>query len=682
MEQEENSDNDEDATTPKGRDFDLNQIRSELKGFNKTVKVNVTDAFQKDAEASDDSSGLQDDEKAKDDLEGEFKVEETTEKVVNSDDIYEFKEPEPFEFETRKSGEEKNKKRLVPRVIDELDKSPKRKILRSPKTEPMKEPMENKKIFKKNISKRLDECNDDDDSEEGSKDPFDKLVKSPSFNSGKIAEKNLENKPAKSLVEQPNLFKVSSESMEDDCDEQMNISDNEDTNEDSKEVNPSSTSLPIETSNPGPSDIKTDKDINDDNIMESIQRAIDQTSTDDDSSDGLSIQNLKTTLTKEEIKPTLNIEKPIKTDFETKELKGDVEVAKNININVQTKISPVFQESDSSLYEAIYSTPQVVTKIDEFKDLNVKTGTKIADSLLQKFCAVKNDTEIKSPKEEKGKSPEPQVQIEETEKIEVSLEAKEEFKDTDDEDDEDMNLSDLSKNPDIKTKLNEIKTDSSTSSFSEHKIKENEIQDVKKRARKVLSREFIEDSDSDSSDSEQRLIIARSDDDSQTSVSLENKPDVKETDSINSVFKSITDDSQTQPEINFTFKELINKSPPEFQESSNVNKENVEVTKDEEADSHLHSLLLCEETIPGSPAPPITNEENPKGKNVLEMPFASAPSSSNTKGINDRKVVKDGSQTSDLMQNIEGRDDERTGAIDNSPPTTPESTLSNLSPRG
>lgn len=43
------------------------------------------------------------------------------------EDIYEFKEPEPFEFEIRKISDDKTKKRLGPRVIDGIEELPKKK---------------------------------------------------------------------------------------------------------------------------------------------------------------------------------------------------------------------------------------------------------------------------------------------------------------------------------------------------------------------------------------------------------------------------------------------------------------------------------------------------------------------------------------------------------------------------
>lgn len=83
-------------------------------------------------------------------------------------------------------------------------------------------------------------------------------------------------------------------------------------------------------------------------------------------------------------------------------------------------------------------------------------------------------------------------------------------------------------------------------------------------------------------------------------------------------------------------------------------------------------------------------ESRPKsGKSsVLEMPFASAPGSSNSKsglgnpGIAKEKPVQERQFGGVVGDN--GRDGGRevNTVLDNTPPTTPESTISNLSPRG
>lgn len=145
-------------------------------------------------------------------------------------------------------------------------------------------------------------------------------------------------------------------------------------------------------------------------------------------------------------------------------------------------------------------------------------------------------------------------------------------------------------------------------------------------------------------------------------------------------------------------------------ESSNIGefakevelKEEPEPPKDEEPDQNFHSLLLCEETIPRSPAPvpePQAVDDVKPAKPVLEMPFASAPGTSNCKSVSNMLLDQQQQQPKLVVSpkpqaapvNIvvpvereivrENRGDASV-VMDNTPPTTPESTISNLSPRG
>ncbi|XP_014218610.1 AT-rich interactive domain-containing protein 4B isoform X2 [Copidosoma floridanum] len=197
-----------DDEQPKGRDFDLNQIRSELKGFDKAVKLEIT-AVERVVE-DQESSVITKQEKSeqesildkKIDLESEKKreipkveqqigtpVKREISKVDPSqpdstEDIYEFKEPEPFEFEVRnkrdsggsgnstdkEKDKEKDKPKSKQRPFEEDLKSPKKRTKppfnptnTSPAKVEQKSPIENnpadqtadikkkvRKIFKKN----------------------------------------------------------------------------------------------------------------------------------------------------------------------------------------------------------------------------------------------------------------------------------------------------------------------------------------------------------------------------------------------------------------------------------------------------------------------------------------------------------------------------------------------------
>lgn len=590
---------DDNTNPPKGRDFDLNQIRSELKGITKVVKVASTDSSEREVLSSDDSN-LVPDKVAVEEVE-EKKVEEKP-AVVVTDDIYEFKEPEPFEFDDKSL-----KKRLTPRLFEDAEKSPKKKEKKSPVKTEIATP-EKRSTKKEEEEKKIE-------------DPFDKLVESPSFRIVKSVEKPAEKTKVVrniDLDDEPlSLFKDLEEEVEDVCVERLVVSDNDESQSQplfssgddnifsSETFAKTVTDCPTLSLNQDCLGFKDDrkKDSDDDETLkDTIQRITQSTMTDEESSDGLLMKK--------------------KDTVEVKFSAFGVLTEKDAPIEVKEppKISPALQETDTNLMKVIYE-PQpelLATKLEETKDINIKTGAKVAESILQKFNMLKQQTtneEDTKPAKEAAKP------------------------------------------------------------------KKNE-----KRNRKYVSPEFV-DSDSDSSDSEQ-LIIARSDDDSQE------KPDLKLESDSNISFLQM-DESQSQ--------EIDNKT--------------TESNKEEEPDSNLHSLLLCEETIPGSPAPettPSTREDNTikqqqqqqqqqpqKGKSLMEMPFASVPSSSG--GGKSVVVVKEKvplpvvlvpplpppppppppqPQPTPQAFVLPVENTEMSATLDNSPPSTPESSISNLSPRG
>lgn len=91
--------------------------------------------------------------------------------------------------------------------------------------------------------------------------------------------------------------------------------------------------------------------------------------------------------------------------------------------------------------------------------------------------------------------------------------------------------------------------------------------------------------------------------------------------------------------------------------------------EEEEGESNLESLL-CEETIPGSPAPSAVPVENPPSTSP-ELPFASAAGSHPV-------LYKASPPIPPLPVN------EAAPVMENTPPTTPDSSLSPISnsPRG
>lgn len=309
---------DDSGSPPKGRDFDLIQIRSELKGFVKAAAIANAELVDKEVISSDESVILSDAKAISDatDTEPE-KLKAGLPKSSSSDDIYEFKEPEPFEFETRsKLVDEKVKKRLMPRMFEEVEKPKKKKIVT--KAEVKEEPEVEKKRPKQSTSKKSDVNSEDDETSNDSissrlhvEDPFDKLVESPSFHSGREKPSNNGDKPkfVKSLnLDEPlNLFHNLTENAEDDSGDHLDISDSEEPQNEPlfthKEqlfsdptfgkASPEPPGLdPIFRGFVSKSVDRKHKDSDDDDgIRESIQNVIDQTSSTDDDSNDLLIIN-------------------------------------------------------------------------------------------------------------------------------------------------------------------------------------------------------------------------------------------------------------------------------------------------------------------------------------------------------------------------------------------------------
>lgn len=131
-------------------------------------------------------------------------------------------------------------------------------------------------------------------------------------------------------------------------------------------------------------ELKTASD-DDDLIQASIQRVIAQASlTDEESSDAL--------LNSPTVKK-IDVEFAIATAAVVEDVRIPVvpEIAP-----VAKQISPALQETDSSLLESICAQQELLAiKLEDTKELNVKQGPKIADSILQKFNMIKNKTESK-----------------------------------------------------------------------------------------------------------------------------------------------------------------------------------------------------------------------------------------------------------------------------------------------
>lgn len=167
----ENIENGRNLDEPKGRDFDLNEIRSELKGIDKAVKTNtelaIANTVEGIKEVTSEEKVFADDTKV-----AETSVSSITQSIKESEidlgakteekgsgkpnvkeDIYEFKEPEPFEYQ--------EVLRPINRVYEEGDRSPdksnKKPIMLPEKKEMSKFEVDVKSRFRKTIGKKMKE---------------------------------------------------------------------------------------------------------------------------------------------------------------------------------------------------------------------------------------------------------------------------------------------------------------------------------------------------------------------------------------------------------------------------------------------------------------------------------------------------------------------------------------------
>lgn len=605
MSESKSADSDEDGSSPpKGRDFDLNQIRNELKGFSKAVKVSSDEGpNDKEMLSSDDSTQLPDVTKTVEEEEQEQAEETDKDKEVvveksentTSDDIYEFKEPEPFEFES--------KKRLMPRIFDEMEKSPKKKGKASPSKFDVKED-KNKRTPKKPES----EENDSDLEERLTiEDPFDKLVESPSFHSGKAKGALLQvsenkQKVTKNLdLDEPlSIFNDLAESTEEDS--HIDISDNDESQSSeplfshkdsifahsafSKE-SPSDSALDSIFKDFGTkSDKHKDSDDDDDIMRASIENAINQTSiTDDDSNDELTInQAFLPFLGEKEGNKSSRSVTSFSDDPETEDDLNSSKIKPKAEENEKKEIPPVLLENDAA---PLQPKSEILTKFEEATEIIIKPSTKIVDTILEKFGIT--DIEVTEEK------PTTSDIKEDTKKIVLEPPVKTEIKEV---------VEQVPKSPEekpdveSKTKEQQSKPKTPEPRFKTSPIRNDPVSESRKRPRKILSREFIEETDSESSDSQERLVIARSDEESQTNSSLDEKSKLKEL--LDQVSSAAEDEPAELPESSFKFETIQKKHQDDVPK---LETKTETAAKDEEADSHLHSLLLCEETIPGSPAP-------------------------------------------------------------------------------
>lgn len=344
-------------------------------------------------------------------------------------------------------------------------------------------------------------------------DPFDKLVESPSFHIGKsTSEKSDDYKKVSKIINLDSplvLFKELPLTMEDETDERLDISDNEDSPNEPLFTHKEHlfTSAPFSKSSPNSnidsdcvgfttpkSDDRKPTTSDDEDLLESTMKNV--LSFDNDSNDAL-LMNQPSPKQDDILSKTITLNR-VESEDESKTSETFIESKETQEkiASLSRQIAPVFQESDSTILKDLYST-QFSTKVDNLKDINVKTGTKIADSILQKFSMIKNKEPISPLKQDPV--------IEKVDVVQTLHDIHSEVKVEDTEEQEVSDLLQKENDGKVKTPEQKLKTPSPKEKMIETKVKSSEkVKDVdlkKRNSRKVVSKEFIEESDTDTSDS-------------------------------------------------------------------------------------------------------------------------------------------------------------------------------------
>ncbi|KAK3912480.1 AT-rich interactive domain-containing protein 4B [Frankliniella fusca] len=724
----------------KGRDFDLNQIRSELKGIDKTVKTscNSEDKEQAGSDAEPDpdidvdATNLE--EKASTLLEQE-------ESATDMEDIYEFKEPEPFEFEARTKREPsvertgKLQKRPLPRIFDDVV-----------------EPAAKKKLLKPNIG-------DAENSEDGGS-PSKKRFRRPVI-AGKKDEPEIKLE-AKSptpeasmervepVTPQKKIFSTSS----DDAFEKLRQSP-------SYRFSPASpiraltptpavlSPVPVPLQSPPQLSTTSSSVITSSNSILTSRSTVLPSST--VAAHSLSVsKTISTTLSKSVVASAPS--KNLLTTLPPKVLPSPE--SKSI---MSTKASPPTLSVSASLSLSrppvlaaavkVSSEAGVITKTDDWmksRQPNEKSET-TSDEAVTNIVKTERDDSLPPlmatvphlPLAGRS-SPEPPqllpmaVPASKLSQEPVKLESrdvpmpqikKETIMDVvpaNTDSSQPTTVQSRPKTPEIDEQLDDLTEDESPRKGNRRK--------TQLKRKKAVSKEFVEDSDSDSSDEERRLVIDKSESSDSCNEGIETKalPSVRESDHKwqggikpgepnSDLQKTAVPRKEDGPTPKLTDQPTPN--PKEDITIDEVSIIKVEETEEIEVDNNLCSLL-CEETIPGSPAPPceapidVNSEpissrtsdrplESTKAScKVLEMPFASVPGNTRSSGpstssnpattqfckppahgekiehpVDDLGIPKAGPSASA---------NEAAPVMDNTPPTTPDSSISTISnsPRG
>ncbi|CAK9822302.1 AT-rich interactive domain-containing protein 4B [Anthophora retusa] len=726
------SEPDSDEEQPKGRDFDLNQIRSELKGFDKAVKlelVRVEPDPEDEIKIEEKENVILLSPKLEKNLEPS-KLETTPEAktIDNTEDIYEFKEPEPFEFEVRNKRDTSGEKdKIKKRVFEDEPKSPKKKqkMVISPVIKEAKPEIDNdsRKKVKKLFSKRVDDIIESlpphkslqSTSLATCEEAFDKLCESPPFNQVKPVPIIEETGKISNGIDL--LFSDlpgDDDGTHDDSEDRLIISEAEIS--EAEQENLFTYQQEIFPSN----------DINDSVESNKEDASLQVESVREDLTPTVSNKPDIPVEQKQSVKSPLQRQSPELKTLDTKLL--DITPVSSPIVTVPAPISARLPatstiEEKLSAAMAFRNKAKEVKKEDEIPEVVWKSSKEIPKK-LDTITVQKTKEDQHGPKieiENKKREDEEVVINNEdqcNEIMRVVIKQKE----------EEFQQLKLKKDVEIK-KFVEIKVEhkkvqeseeeewehveSEKSKKVEDEYKEHDLKEKEKEKRKKIINQDMVDS-ADSSDSEQRLVIDN-----------EESQDVKTPSNFDVKLRAELDRLQDTQErfSKLQTQKLVQPLKHQSQEClAEFKTDNTPVAKTDEEGETINSLL-CEEEIPGSPAPITESIEQinagpscspPKIETaensivLMEMPFASAPTSGQsttsstvaTLSMALPKTVETTVPVSLPMQQNSAlgvrqqshhqhlpalmpaqrrESNEAAPVMDNTPPTTPDSSISNIS---
>ncbi|KAK2584984.1 hypothetical protein KPH14_008515 [Odynerus spinipes] len=731
------SEPDSDEEQPKGRDFDLNQIRSELKGFDKAVKLELV-RVEPDPEDS-----IKTEEKENVSTVISPKIEKSIEvtkiesipdpkPIDNTEDIYEFKEPEPFEFEVRnKRDTNPDKDKIKKRVFEEEPKSPKKKqkVVTPPTIKDVKSDSDNdsRKKTRKLFPKRTDDSTETVPLNKSlqpasltCEEAFDKLCVPPSSFSHNKSSPILE-ETGKVVNNIDLLFSDlpgDDDGTHDDSEDRLIISETEvsETEQENlftyhQEMFTTSDLTDTIELDKGTTNSQTEP-IRDDLTSVIVNKSgavLDQKQNAKASPVSRQSPELRTLDAK-----LLNVQ-PILSPI----------VVAPAPISARLPATSTIEEKLSAAAMAFRNKTKDTPKENETPESARKLSKEIAKKVDASVLHKNKEDQTISKHETDNKKREEDITVSEEEQrrdmMRIVIKQKE----------DELQQLKLKKESELK-KFTEIKivteqrkiqdskdddwktVDNTGCSEIEEEFKDQDTREKEKEKRKKLVNQEIVDS-TDSSDSEQRLVIDN-----------EDPQDIKDpTSNFDTKLRVELDkfqDGQERYPKTQTPKPVQTINHQQQECITDFKSESISTAKTDEEGETINSLL-CEEEIPGSPAPAIENTEednagpscsppqtetNENNMVLMEMPFASAPTSGEsttsstvaTLSMALPKSVETSIPSSlpmqqnsalGLRQQVQHQhlpalmpaqrreSNDAAPVMDNTPPTTPDSSISNIS---